>query len=238
MIPEQMDEPTVSKEKLGEALRFIRQVNRRLGGAQALIGHLKRWAVHWPRNAPVTLIDLATGSADIPVLAVRWARSRGLDLRVTATDIHETTIELAREHVASNPDAADGIEIVNADAFALVGRFGSRSFDYAHAGMFLHHLGSVECLTMLRIMDRLSKRGLVWNDLVRSRLALAAVHGLTLGAPPMVRHDARASVRKGFTRSEVIEMARRVDLTWCGYESSLWAQRFTLAGERTGAWKT
>ncbi len=237
LTPEHMDEPGVPKAELDRALGFIRAVNARLGGSAALIAHLKRWSARWPKGRPVTLVDIATGSADIPIAAVRWARSRGHDLRVTGIDLHETTLDLAREHLARHPDVADAIALESADALTLTSRFEPASFDYAHAGMFLHHLSFEKALTVLRIMDRLARRGLVLNDLNRSPVAAAGIYLLTLAAPPMVRHDARVSVRAGFSKAEVLDMARRLELDYCRYHLRVLGQRFTLAGEKPRAWE-
>ena len=208
--PERMDEPDVPREELDAALRFIRFVNRRLGGARALISCLRRWSRGWPRGEPITLLDVATGSADIPVAARAWALSRGHDLRITAIDSHDTTLDLARRHLDDQPaEIREGIAIEKHDALRLTDRFAPGSFDYAHAGMFLHHLDDLEAMTALRIMDRLSRRGVVWNDLARSPLARLGVRALTIGAPPIVRHDATVSVEAGFTRAEALELARR-----------------------------
>lgn len=231
--PELMDDPAVDPGELRRALRYIRAVNRRLGGRAALLSHLRRWSAAWPRHEPVTLLDIATGSADLPLAAVKWARGAGLRLKVTATDIHAGTLDAARELTAGDPD----IEIVEADAFTLRERFGDGSFDYVHAGLFLHHLeNDVRVMTMLAIMDGLARRGLIWNDLMRSRLGLAAIHLMTLGQPEMVRHDARVSVAAGFTGGEVRDFAGRVGLGYTRYRGSILTHRFTLAGERPGAW--
>lgn len=237
LTPEHMDEPGIPRAELDRALGFIRAVNARLGGSAALLAHLKRWSARWPKGRPITLIDIATGSADIPVAAVRWARSRGHDLRVTGVDLHQTTLDLAREHVARHPGVAEAITLVEADALTLTDRFAPAGFDYAHAGMFLHHLSFEKALTVLRIMDRLARRGIVLNDLHRSRLAAIGIDLLTLPAPKMVRHDARVSVRAGFTRAEVLDMARRLELDYCRYQLRFLDQRFTLAGEKPRAWE-
>lgn len=231
-----MDDPNVPREELAAALRFIRLVNRRLGGERALMRNLRRWSRNWPRDRAVTMLDVATGSADLPVAAVRWARDHGFDLRVTGVDLHAKTLEFAREHVERNRDVADAITLVEADALRLADRFAPESFDYVHAGLFLHHLGDLEALTMLRIMDKLARAGIVWNDLERSRAALAVTWLITLPTPSIVRHDATVSVRAGFTRKEVLEMARRLELTYVRYHLDVLAQRFTLAGERPHAW--
>lgn len=227
-----MDEGNVSEADMRAALRFIRGVNRRLGGAAALIRHLQTWSVSWPKGRPITLLDLGTGSADIPMAVRRWSQAHGHDVRITATDIHPLTLALAREHVGDTP----GIEVRELDALSMRDTLGARSFDYVHAGMFLHHLSEIQILTVLAGMERVAARGVVWNDLVRSRLNLAFITLLTIGQPEIIKHDARASVRAGFDRREVMDLARRTDLGFCRYESSLFTGRFTLAGERPGAW--
>jgi ubiquinone/menaquinone biosynthesis C-methylase UbiE len=79
----------------------------------------------------VTLLDVATGSADLPLAATRWARRAGFQLRVTGVDKHHATLALAREHVK------DEVELRPADALELDTYFMPGSFDYVHAGLFL-----------------------------------------------------------------------------------------------------
>jgi 2-polyprenyl-3-methyl-5-hydroxy-6-metoxy-1,4-benzoquinol methylase len=237
MTPEIMDEPGTSREDLAASLRFIRFVNRRLGGSASLIRCLRRWSRRWPRDRPITLLDIGTGSADIPVDVRRWATRSGFEMRITAVDLHPTTLDLAREHVEKS-GVSDGIDLVEADALRLADRFDDSTFDYVHAGMFLHHFPEIEILTLLRIMDRLARAGIIWNDLLRSHLALAGIHVLTVGQPEIVRHDARVSVRKGFTTREVEQFRRRLELGYTKGRISILGQRFTLAGQRPGAWSS
>jgi ubiquinone/menaquinone biosynthesis C-methylase UbiE len=266
--PELMDDPGIGRGELAGSLGYIRWVNRRLGGTAALLGHLRRWSRDWPRDRAVTLLDVGTGSADLPVAAVSWARGAGFDLRVTGVDKHPVTVELAREYVegvgvagkeeGEGPPAGEAggletrptgevgrlktgptggvVEVVEADALRLVDLYGAGSFDYVHAGLFLHHLAEIEVLTVLRVMDRIARRGIVWNDLVRTRAGAVAVDVLTIGKPHIARHDARVSIRAGFTRPEVLDYARRVGLDYCSYRWSVWTHRFTLAGQKPGAW--
>ena len=228
-----MDRPDVDPAALRTSLAYIRKVNRRLGGVDALLRHLKRWSVHWPRDRAVTLLDVGTGSGDLPVAARRWAERAGFDLRVTGIDLHEQTLAAARDFVGDR----DGIELLHADATQLMDLFEPASFDYVHAGLFLHHLSELRLMTVLRIMDRLAARGIVWNDLVRTRIGYAAIQLITLGKPEIVRHDARVSVLAGFTKAEVLDLAHRVGIDYAGYRSSLLTHRFTLAGEKPGCWR-
>jgi Methyltransferase domain len=225
---ELMDDPGVERGQLDRSLRFIRGVNRRLGGTGAALGHLRRWSAGWPADRTVTILDVGTGSADIPLAIARWARQAGRDVRITAVDAHPTTLALARELVGDRPE----IELVEADARRLMDRYAPGEFDYAHAGMFLHHLEDIEVLTVLRIMDRLTTRGLIWNDLLRGPVWKVLVRLLAAAGPRIVRHDAIASVEAGFTRPEVLDIAQRVGLARPQYHRHLFG-RFTLTSDKT-----
>lgn len=225
--PELMDDPDVDRVDLDRSLQFIRMVNRRLGGAGAAVRHLARWSTQWPAGETIRVIDIGTGSADIPLAITRWARRAGRRVHVTGIDLHPTTLQLAREHVGEVPN----IELVQADALQLMDRFEAGAFDYAHAGMVLHHLDDIEVMTVLRIMYRLASRGVIWNDLVRGTVELLFVRLLTLGRPAIVRHDGIASVAAGFTRREALDLARRVGLADIAYRRHLFG-RFTLTSTK------
>jgi hypothetical protein len=222
-----MDDPAADRAELARSLHFIRMVNRRLGGARACVGHLARWSARWPAGQTIRIIDIGTGSADIPLAITRWAAAAGRRVHVTCVDLHPTTLQLARKHVGDCPH----LELIRADALRLMDRFEPGAFDYAHAGMFLHHLDDIEVMSMLRIMHRLTTRGIIWNDLVRGPAELGLVRLLTLGWPAMVRHDGIVSVASGFARREALELARRVGLPDIAYRRHLFG-RFTLTSTR------
>jgi ubiquinone/menaquinone biosynthesis C-methylase UbiE len=232
LTPEMMDDPNVPRRDLGRALWYIRLINRRLGGVSALLRHLQAWSMAWPRDKPITLLDVATGSADLPLAAMRWAKRAGFDLRVTAIDKHSETLQFAREHVKG----VDAIGILKGDALGMDAQFEAGSFDYVHAGLFLHHLTDEQIVTVLRSMDRIASKGVVWNDLVRSPVGYRVIKLLTIGQPPIVKHDARVSVLAGFSKEEAEALAQRAGIAYFQYSWSVLTHRFTLAGQKPGAW--
>jgi len=232
MVPELMDRPDADRAELAASLAFIRMVNRRLGGTAALLRYLRKQAAAWPRDRPVRLLDVGTGSADIPLAVVQWAAAAGHDFRVTAIDLHPTTLELAREFIGDRPE----IDLVQLDALKLMDHFQPGAFDYAHAGMFLHHLPDIEVMTVLRMMQRLATRAVIWNDLLRNLVGRLGIRLLTLkrGTPAMVRHDGIVSVAKGFTRAEARHLAARAGLENITVRTHL-LHRFTLVSEMAAA---
>lgn len=245
---EHMDDPSASREDQVIALRFLRRANARLGGAKAAIGHLKRWAPDWPRattpaaampspqpssegrGRTMQILDVGTGSADIPVAMVKWARRSGHRVHITAVDRHPVTVDLAREFVRQHGMEND-ITIVQGDALRLAQTFEPQSFDYAHAGLFLHHLQDMEVVTVLRTMDSLTRRGVIWNDLVRVRFPRLMMFPILIGAPPKLKHDAIVSVQAAFTKSEAFDLARLAGWHAPQYRRHL-VHRFTLVNTK------
>src|SRR5687767_7800794 len=132
--PEWMDAPDVDRATLADSLRFIRRVNALLRYTRATISHLERFSRRWRPGERVTMIDFATGSADVPLAIVAWARRRGFDVHIVGLDRHETTCNFARTATRDEPR----IKIVRGDA--LDPPFDAAAFDYALSSMFLHHL--------------------------------------------------------------------------------------------------
>src|SRR5436190_101068 len=118
-IPPRQDQPELLDLGLGSPmdtatnLAEMWRINRDLGGFRALTHHL------YPRltaiKNPITLADLGSGSADIPLALVRWARTRGLKLRIFAMDWADRCLAVARMHVNGTPE----ISLLQADASHL-----------------------------------------------------------------------------------------------------------------------
>lgn len=226
---EAMDELAADRAELSASLHYLRWVNRRLGGIGAAIWGLRRVAPQWPADRPLRVLDVGAGSADIPLAMAQWAANHGRRIEITAIDRHPVTVELAREFVGRRDDIA----VIQADALRLTELFEPGDFDVAHAGLFLHHLHDVQVMTVLRMMDRLATRGVIWNDLVRGWAGRLGVRIVTLGprVPGMVKHDAIASVAAGFTKREALDLASRAGLRAVTFRHRLF-HRFTLVSRK------
>jgi len=222
--PERMDDPGVGRDELEESFRFIRRINRFLGGTAALRGFLAGESKDWSPSRPVRLLDLGTGAADIPLAIADWARGIGFRIEIVGLDDHPGCLAVAREATAGRDD----ITIEAGDARGALDRFGAGRFDYVHAGMFLHHLGDDDVVRVLATMGRIATRAIVWNDLWRSPVSRLGVRMLTCLSSPIVRFDARLSVEKGFTRPDAIDLARRAGLRDIRVDVRPLAGRFRL----------
>jgi SAM-dependent methyltransferase len=206
-----MDSPDVDPEQLEDSLADLRTVNRWLGGSASVIRRLTPLIrrLHGAGAATIRLLDVGTGSADLPLLLERWCRKRRIPLRVVASDLHAGTVRSAARALSSRP----GISLVRSDALRLP--FADGSFHLALCSTMLHHLDDAGAVAVLRELDRVASAGILVSDLRRSRGAMAGAHLLahTLWRRhPITRHDGPASVAAGFTRGELEDLARTAGL--------------------------
>ena len=197
---ELMDGPLDDDVALATNLRDLRRVNRLLGGTDLSRRALAALVDGGP--APLTLLDVGTGAADIPAALLADARRTGTSVRITAIDSRHEMLAAA---VATDPSLANlpGLHLRVGDGLALTDADGS--FDVVHASMVLHHLEPPEAVVLLREMARVARTGIVVNDLVRSRLAWVGAwlmsHLLTRSR--FTRRDAPLSVRRAYTGPEL-----------------------------------
>jgi ubiquinone/menaquinone biosynthesis C-methylase UbiE len=222
---ELMDAPDADPALVRKSLRFLRRVNRLLGYTRSTLSHLGRFSRSWVPGEPIRILDVATGSADLPRAILRWADRRGFrDVRVVGVDLHATTAAAA---LARNPDPR--IQIVRGNALRLP--FADGSFDYATTSLFLHHLDDDEVVLALREMSRVARRGIIAGDLVRRTRAYLWIRLFTLFANPIVKNDGPASVAQAFTREEILCLRDRAGASFAHYVEHA-GHRFVLAGEK------
>jgi 2-polyprenyl-3-methyl-5-hydroxy-6-metoxy-1,4-benzoquinol methylase len=222
--PELMDTRSYPEPVVRGTLDFLTLTNRFFGGNAAVLDPLKAWRPRW--SGPVSVLDVGTGGADVPLALAAWARREGVPLRVTAVDLTPGIARLAARRARRFPE----IEVRRADLFD-VARSGE-TFDYVTASLFLHHVPEKDLVAALQAMDRLARRGLVVSDLHRRAAGYWAVTVLSrLAGNFVVRHDGPLSVRRAFRPEELDELARRAGLSYLKAEVLPWF-RLRLAGQK------
>ena len=69
---EWMDDPAADPELLRKSLRFIRRVNFFLGYTRTTLRYLDQFSRRWNRGETIRILDIATGSADLPRAILAW----------------------------------------------------------------------------------------------------------------------------------------------------------------------
>ena len=198
---ELMDRPQPVTAELVSDLRNLRQLNR-VFGSHALITHfLRRWI---QPGTQCRVLDLATGSGDIPRLIVDYARKTGACVTVDAVDQQSSTLEIARGLSTDYPE----IDFKQGDAL----HFGEEGeYDIVLSSLALHHFDEDAAVRMLERCRLLSRRFVLVSDLRRGFLASIGVYLLTavIYREPMTRTDARLSAARAFSFREFRSLAER-----------------------------
>lgn len=210
--PELIDLP-IANSRLSEyagSLADIRKVNRLLGDHRVMLKHFSSLIPvdAGPRAGAVRVLDVATGSADIPAAMVKWARRQGICVEVTAVDNNPGAIREAEIFTRDYPE----ITVACADGFSLPFRDGS--FDIVLCNKALHHFTEVDAVKVLQEIDRVAAVGYVVMDLRRSRVAWALISVLTrlFTRNRLTRYDGPLSVLRSYTVPELDALADRAGL--------------------------
>ena len=207
-VLELMDRPQPVSAELERDLERIRQLNRWFGSYRLVLGFIRRWI----RPADkLRIVDLATGSGDIPRLIVDYARQVNAKVEIDALDWQPATLEIATKLSVNYP------EICYRQANILEWN-ASKSYDIALCTLALHHFSEEDAVQVLARCREVSNRILLVSDLRRSFWLVAGIYLLTalVLREPMTRHDARLSVLRAFSFSEMRGLAR--DAGWRGFQ--------------------
>ena len=194
--------------ELAANLRDIRTVNRLAGGVATVLCHLPGLLSHLPRGHPLEILDLATGSGDIPLSLVAWAERQGRPLHLTVTDRSPEILAEARRTLGGVP----GVTFTVCDARAVP--MPERSFDVVLCSLSLHHFAPGEAVQVLREMDRLSRTGFILNDIRRCLTGYLAAWAASRVATRnrLTRHDMPLSVLRAYTPDELRALLRQAGI--------------------------
>jgi 2-polyprenyl-3-methyl-5-hydroxy-6-metoxy-1,4-benzoquinol methylase len=200
-VLEMMDRPQPVSIELERDLERLRQLNRWFGSYGLISTFIRRWIIP---GAKLRVVDLATGSGDIPRLLVDHARRIGARIEVDAVDRQAATLEIARKLSVGYPEISyHEANILEWDC--------PQGYDIALCSLVLHHFSDDDAVKLLRRCRELSNRFVLVSDLRRGFLLKTGVHMLTalIFRESMTRFDARLSAQRAFSFGEMRELAIR-----------------------------
>jgi ubiquinone/menaquinone biosynthesis C-methylase UbiE len=224
---ELLDGPLDDRPALVGNLRDLARFNRRLGGIRLTTSAVDALA---PGSAPLAVLDVGTGGADIPLALIERGRAEGRLVRVTGIDNRPEVLAAA---AVADPRITGTGELALHVGDGLALPYPDDAFDIVHASLLVHHLEPAAARALLAEMARVARVGVVLNDLVRGRRFLLGAWLLTrLLRNRFTRSDAPLSVRRAYTVSELtallatagLRVERRFD-GFAGHRVALAARR-------------
>jgi 2-polyprenyl-3-methyl-5-hydroxy-6-metoxy-1,4-benzoquinol methylase len=198
-VLEMMDREQPVSIELERDLERIRQLNRWFGSYRLVLGFIRNWIKPTDK---LRVVDLATGSGDIPRLIVDYSRKIRTRIEIDALDRQPATLEVARRLSVDYP------EISYREANILEWK-SVEAYDITLCTLALHHFSNEDAVRLLRRCRQVSKRFVLVSDLRRSFSLIAGVYLLTtlIFREPMTRYDARLSAIRAFSFSEMRDLA-------------------------------
>lgn len=204
LVGELMDDPRLDPVEHARALRGLARLNalsRAGAGFYQPLAGLSR-----SLDRPLTIVDIATGSADVPVALLRRARRDGLRFEVTACDNSPVALEHARARArAAGVDlATQQLDILEHDPPAA---------DAMLCSLFLHHLSDEDVRLVLGKLAAAARSLVLVSDLRRGawgNLLAAAVPRLVTRSR-VVHVDALRSARAALSMGEARSLTRGIE---------------------------
>ncbi len=209
--PELIDDDNQPYDDFRISMGDVRNANRFLGGTVVVTRQLRRWFQEKPFQTlgrPLTILDVATGSGDIPEAILPLAERAGLPVRIIGLDYSPPILRFAREKVGHHSE----IRLLRGDAFQLP--LENHSVDIALCSLAFHHFGFEQSVQALQEMERVARYGWIVNDLRRAWSAwyLIRMVAAVTNMNRLTRHDGPASVLRAYSVPEYRQMAQGLGL--------------------------
>ena len=216
---ELIDRPDCEPELAAASYRFMETVNSRFGGMRTARRFLAVETAKHRTGSPLRILDIGSGSCDIPLAMSRWARVKGIPLHFTCLETSAHALGIAAARLARAADPA--VQLLQQDIFT---HQPDEPYDFAVASMCFHHFSNEQILALVQRLRGFVRSSLLINDLRRSPLSALGA-GLLLavsGSPAGVRHDALLSIRRGFKIDELRTLLRQLSGVTVSVQPERW----------------
>jgi len=138
-----MDDPSLAVKDHHQALRGLERVNKVSFTVSSFFGVLEAFArVHTLTS--LRILDIATGSGDIPIGLAELAKKKGYKWNIYGSDLSENALEHARARAAQKGAAVDFFQL------DLINHAFPNDYDVIINSLFLHHLPEETIVNFLK----------------------------------------------------------------------------------------
>lgn len=221
--PEVMDQPGLDPKEHAKALMGLRRINAISRCSAGLFRPIEALAITQPAK-PLRVLELACGGGDTAIDLALMAKRKGLSLDIHACDLNPEAVAIAQTNAVRRQAA---LTVFTADALAKP--TDHNSFDVVYCTLFAHHLDELDVVRLLEVMALRSRKLVLVDDLIRSRLgfALAWIGTRLLSRSWVVHTDGPLSVRAALQPDEMKSIAMQAGLNDAQIKRS-WPERYLL----------
>lgn len=204
-----LDDLQCEGEDLKQNLRELKFINKWLGGNDVTFTGLRKALTNSFPYGALHVADLGCGGGDILELIAQWGREREISMVLTGIDANAFIIEYAKKNTDADPEIR--YEVMN----IFSEEFSSMKFDIVNCTLFCHHFDDASLVKLFSQLKKQIRIAVVINDLHRHWFAYYSIKWLTslFSRSYMVKNDAKLSVLRGFSRTELEQIIRQSGYT-------------------------
>jgi hypothetical protein len=201
-----MDDFELKGPDLEKTLGDLDNINKWLGGNKITIQGIKKLLNGQPKTNIIQIADIGCGNGAILREIANWGRSNNYNFQLTGIDANPNTIEIAEKLSAYYPEIQySTLNIFNED-------YKSREFSIILCTLTLHHFKNPEIISILNNFYKQAKKGIVINDLHRSRMAYFLFQAFcrVFINNEIARKDGLTSILRGFKKEDLQKLASNI----------------------------
>jgi len=218
---ELMDSFSMPQLEMDINLLELETINKWLGGYAVSFNGFS--TLNLTNAREITVADIGCGGGDGMIFIQKFLKSKGIKAKMIGVDANPKAIAYAKKRCENHQDfewiCSPFQELKNIEV------------DVMHCSLFAHHFYDTDLDALSRLLHS-AKIGFVVNDLHRHWLAYYSISILTrlFSRSYLVQNDARLSVAKGFSKTEITQIFKHPDLDVfkVGWR---WAFRWLVVGK-------
>ena len=198
-LEESMDDFSMDNDGLVTALDDIARINQLLGGNSVTLDGVQHLIKDLPKDQTITIMDFGCGSGDMLRMLSKFGAENNLKFQLIGIDANEATIR----HAEKCSTEFENITYLAEDIFLY--DFSKYNIDIALITLTLHHFKNDEIIKIMKVIYNIIKKGIVVNDLQRSKLAYRLFQMLIFifRLEKMTANDGLISILRGFKRKDL-----------------------------------
>ena len=206
-LEESMDDFSMDNEGLITALDDIAKINQLLGGNAVTLNGVKKLIKDIPADQTITVMDFGCGNGDMLRMLADFGKKNNIKFNLIGIDANAASIR----HAEKCSEKFDNISYLAEDIFLY--DFSKYNIDIALITLTLHHFKDDEILNLMKVIFNIVKKGIVVNDLQRSKLAYRLFQAIifVFRLEKMTANDGLISILRGFKRPDLEKFSKQLD---------------------------
>ncbi|SMG26232.1 methyltransferase domain-containing protein [Arenibacter troitsensis] len=222
---ELMDDPLLDTLLLQKVYTDINRVNTVLHGFSLTLRAIEKIIEENPQNS-YTIMDMGCGDGAMLAKVAAHYKNKPLHLDLIGVDLNSKSIALAKE----NAKEYSNIRFLELDILGPEAK--NLQCDILLCTLTMHHFDSYEIPIFLDRFVKLSRLGIVINDLQRSKVSyyLFQLFSLIFIKTKIAKHDGLVSIKSAFTKLDLEAFSINLphvehDICWRWAFRYLWVMR-------------